>query len=554
LSGFFFLPSQIEWVRKSSFFSLLIPDPVDMRRSLLVFAALCCGYTLQAQKLMSITVKDPVICYANAQNNPHYLAPPEEYLNIEVKYIGFEGIPQAQQAFNRAVEIWESLLTTSVTIHIEARWTPLAAGVLGSANYTSAYANFNGAQKINVFYPVAIAEKITGQEMNGADQPDILANFSSVFDWHFDPDTAPPVGKYDLTTIVLHELCHGLGFSGSLRVSGTSGLFGLASTGLPIIYDVPIESFTGDNLIETILSPSIAMTGPLTSSGLFFNAASGRTQLYAPSTYDGGSSVSHLDETMYGGTSPDKLMTPFIAAQEQLNNPGLAYEMLKDLGWETIKINHQKLSGTENVAGPYPVIATIYADNGYNPDRVTLHYTTGSTFTTLPMTPSGPAHTFSADIPGDGAAHNYYYFISVENEDGVEYVVPGKRVRPLQTQLQLVYGFEVGPDTRAPLITHEQKPFLLDSETELEIIAEISDNTGSVTAVVEYLVNDVPQTNLPLVLTTPEQDSIYTATLNISALVDGDKIKYRIKATDNSSNQNVAYSPAENYYTLSIVG
>jgi hypothetical protein len=410
-----------------------------------------------------------------------------------------------------------------------------------------------GAQKINVFYPVAIAERITGQELNGADQPDIFANFSSVFDWHFDPNTTPPVGTYDLTTVVLHELGHGLGFSGSLRVSGGSGLFGLASTGVPIIYDVPIETFAGENLLETLASPSAALATPLTSNALFFDAPSGRSQLYAPTTYNGGSSISHLDETTFNSTG-NSLMTPFIAAREQINNPGLSLEMLQDMGWETIRINHQKLSGTENVIGPYTVTAAIDADNGYDAASVTLHYTTGSTFTTVQMMPSGPANTFSADIPGDGAAHNYFYFISVKNNEDLEYVNPGKRVQPLNPQVQLVYVFEVGPDTRAPLITHEQKPFLLDSETELEITAEISDNTGSVTAVVEYLINDVPQTNLPLILTAPAEDSIYTATLNISALVDGDKIKYRIKATDNSSNQNVGYSPAENYYTLSVVG
>lgn len=563
MSGFFFLTSPIDH-RKNLLFCVITAKPVDMRRSLLVCVMLCFGYALQAQTPMSIKIKDPVICYAQAQDNLHYVAPPEKFLNkknsartnsanIVVDYIGFEGVPLAKAAFDRAVEIWESVLESSVTIHVEVRWVPLAAGVLGSANYTSAYANFKGAQKINVFYPVAIAERITGQELNGADQPDIFANFSSVFDWHFDPNTTPPVGTYDLTTVVLHELGHGLGFSGSLRVSGGSGLFGLASTGVPIIYDVPIETFAGENLLETLASPSAALATPLTSNALFFDAPSGRSQLYAPTTYNGGSSISHLDETTFNSTG-NSLMTPFIAAREQINNPGLSLEMLQDMGWETIRINHQKLSGTENVIGPYTVTAAIDADNGYDAASVTLHYTTGSTFTTVQMMPSGPANTFSADIPGDGAAHNYFYFISVKNNEDLEYVNPGKRVQPLNPQVQLVYVFEVGPDTRAPLITHEQKPFILDSETELEITAEISDNTGSVTAVVEYLINDVPQTNLPLVLTAPAEDSIYTATLNISALVDGDKIKYRIKATDNSSNQNVGYSPAENYYTLSVVG
>ncbi len=570
MSGFFFTLAPInppKWVK------LLLSHttkPVDMRRLLLAFAVLCCFNALQAQTPMSLKIKDPVICYAQAQDNLHYIAPPEEFLNrknnaartnaatIEVTYVGFESVPQAQQAFQRAIDIWAALLDSSVPIRIEARWTPLAQGVLGSANYTIAYANFKGAQKLNVFYPVAIAERITGEDMNGEGEADIFANFSSVFDWHFDPDTQPPSGKYDLTTVVLHEIGHGLGFSGTFRVSRTgttdTGSLGLGSSGAPIIYDIPIETSAGANLIETIAAPSTAFAAPLKSNNLFFDAPSGRSRLYAPATYDPGSSISHLNESTYNNT-PDALMTPFVAAREQHNDPGLAFEILKDIGWETIRINHERLSGTENITGPYTITANIDADNGYKPSSVTLHYSTGAAFTTVQMMPSGPTNTFSADIPFSGVGA-YEYFISVENEDEipVEYVNPGKRVRPLDTQLQLVYTFEVGPDTRGPIISHAQQPFILETETELEIEAVISDNTGGVTALVEYFVNNVQKADIPLTLISPEEDSVYTATINIASLVDGDQIKYRIKATDQSSNQNVSFLPAEDYFILNVVG
>ncbi len=516
---------------------------------------------------MSIKVKDPVICYATAQDHLHYVAPPREYIDrlkntaarttsttIEVSYVGFENVPQAQQAFQQAVDIWAALLNTPMPIRIEARWTTLGANVLGSANYTYAYANFEGAQKLNVFYPVAIAEKITGREMNGGDI-DIFANFNSSFTWHFDPTTTPPAGTYDLTTVVLHEIGHGLGFSGTLRVSGTQGLFGLSTTTAPIIYDIPIENIAGSNLIETFDSPSANMAAMLTSGNLFFDAPSGRTKLYAPTTYSSGSSISHVDETTYNGTK-DALMTPQIAAREQLNHPGIALQMLGDIGWETIKIKHNKLPGTENIAGPYTVTAKIEADSGYNASTVTLHYTTdGSTFIPVPMAPSGPADTFTGNIPGSGVARDYGYYISVENEDGVEYVNPGKFVRAKNTQLQHFFIFKTGPDTSAPIITHTKKPFLLDTETELVITAEISDNTGSLDAVLQYTINDVPQADKILTLTVPETDSVYTVTLDITALANGDVIKYRIAATDHAANPNTAYSPSSStYHILNVVG
>lgn len=514
-------------------------------------------------------IKDPVVCYADAKDHPHYVAPPAAYLNkgkhagaktnstnIIVTYVGFENVPQAQQAFQQAIDIWASVLNTSMPIRIEARWTTLGAGVLGSANYTYAYANFEGAQKLNVFYPVAIAEKITGREMNNGDI-DIFANFNSNFTWHFDPLTQPPAGTYDLTTVVLHEIGHGLGFSGTLRVSGTQGLFGLSTTTAPIIYDIPIENNAGSNLIESFVSPSATMASMLTSTNLFFDAPSGRTELYAPVTYSGGSSISHIDEALYSGT-PNALMTPQIAAREQLNHPGIALQMLGDMGWETINIKHNKLPGSENVAGPYAVTAKIEADSGYNASTVTLYYTTNGTFfTPVPMAPSGPAHTFIGYIPGSGIAREYDYYISVKNEDAVavEYVNPGKFVRAMDTQLQNFYVFETGPDTKAPIITHSKQPFVLDSETALTLTAEISDNTGSLDAVLQYSINDVPQADQVLTLTSPEADSIYTVTLDISSLVNGDQLKYRIVATDHAISPNTGYSPTSTtYHILNIVG
>jgi hypothetical protein len=552
-----------------------MPKRVDMRRRVLVFALLCCGYALMAQEPISIKIKDPIVCYANSGDHDHYVAPPQAYLDlikrrsartnsthIEPTYIGFEGVPEAQQAFQRAFDIWEAVLNSPVTIHIEVRWVTLATNVLGSANYTSAFANFEGAQKLNVYYPVAIAEKITGRDLNPG-EPDIFANFNRNFTWHYDPDDPNiPAGQYDLTTVVLHEIGHGLGFSGTFTVFNNPqlptqqlGQYGLLGSGIPVIYDIPLERSGGNNLIESTSSPSDALATQLKSS-LFFDAPSGRSKVYTPSTFNRGSSISHLDEITFNGTD-DALMTPQIASQERIHSPGLALNMLGDLGWEIIRINHQKLTGTENTAGPYGITANIEADSGYNASLVMLHYSTnnGVTFTSLLMTPSGETDTFEADIPGEGTPQEYRYYISVQNEDGVEYTHPGKIVRPLNTQLQHVNVFETGPDSSPPKIVHEKQPFILDSETELVITAEISDNTGTVDAVLKYSINDVPQPDQALTLTSPEADSIYSVTLNIGSLVNGDQLKYRFVAVDHAINPNTGYSPSSTgYHILNIVG
>lgn len=541
------------------------PKPVDMRRSLPVFIALFSILSVYAQQPQRIKVKDPVICYAGTKDHLHYIKPPQQYLDrlqnqsartnattIEVTYVGFENNAEARQSFQTAIDIWASIINTSVPIRIEARWTTLGSGVLGSAGYTYAYANFKGAQKLDVYYPVAIAEKITGRELNDG-EADIIANFNSSFDWHYDPSTTPASGKYDLTTVVLHEIGHGLGFSGTMTVSSGKGSYGLSGTDIPVIYDIPIENGSGANVIEGNFTAE-DLASIFTSQNLFFDAPSGHSELYAPATFNSGSSISHLDETTYNGTE-NSLMTPQIASKEQMLHPGIALEMLADLGWETIVIEHNQLTDSENQDGPYTVTATIKADSGYNDASVTLHYSTdGSPFTDVTMAPAGEVNAFSANIPGDGNEHTFQYYISVENTESVAYFNPGKIVTPKSTQTQSVYTFSVGPDNEAPIIKHTAEGFVLDSETELTIQATISDNSGQITATLQYLINDIEQPDATLVLIDPKEDSVYSYTLDVSSLSNGDVLKYRIVAVDHSSNANQSVSPESDYYTVNTVG
>jgi hypothetical protein len=539
-----------------------------MRRCLLVLGLSISAYFVSAQKPMSIKIKNPVICYAAEIDNPLIIPAPAEYLRwkdktgartksatIEVNYIGFESVPQAQAAFQTAIDIWETILSSPVPIRIDAQWTSLGANVLGSAIYAGAYANFKGAQKLNVFYPVAIAEKITGEELNDGDA-DIFASFNSAFDWHFDPNTTPPAGKYDLTTVVLHEIGHGLGFAGTFEATSTQGEVGLQGTGIPIIYDVPIENGTNSNLIESFDSPSSALRTQLTSANLFFDSpTSGRPKLYAPVIFDGGSSISHIDENTFNGP-PNALMTPQIAPMEQIRDPGVALNMLEDMGWSYVRINHQPVPNTENVAGPFTVTVTIQDDDdGYVVNSVKLNHTLdGTNFTTVTMTATGNPDEFSATIPSTNAPQTYGYFLSVKDNSNREFVNPGKIVAINNPQEQVLFLFETGPDTKAPKITHTPKAFLLDSDTELLVEARITDNIGIASAVVEYSINSVPQTPQSLVLTAPQEDSIYTAALTLGVLTNGDQISYRIKVVDSSVAGNEAISPSSGFYTVNVVG
>lgn len=272
-------------------------------------------------------------------------------------------------------------------------------------------------------------------------------------------------------------------------------------------------------------------------------------KIYAPTTFNGGSSISHLDELTFNGT-PNALMTPQIAAQERIRNPGIGTDILNNLGWEMIRINHFKLPDTEDIDGPYTVTATIAADMGYVPETVKLHHTLdGTNFTTVTMTPQGN-DVYTADIPSEGIPRSYGYYISAENSVGITYVNPGILVGLGEAKQQFIHVFKSGVDTEKPIITHTKQLYLLNTKTELVIEAVISDNIGSLEAVLEYSINGVAQDDIPLTLIAPEDDSVYRATVNFTGLVNGDEISYSIVATDNSSNHN----QTTKNFTVPIIG
>ena len=71
---------------------------------------------------------------------------------------------------------------------------------------------------------------------------------NSSINWYFGTDGQTPTTKYDLVTVALHEICHGLGFFDSFSSDGSNGSFGLGV--FPLIYDTFIENFTGNKLIR----------------------------------------------------------------------------------------------------------------------------------------------------------------------------------------------------------------------------------------------------------------------------------------------------------------
>lgn len=259
---------------------------------------------------------------------------------FDVDYQGFSD--EAKAAFQAAVDVWSITLMTSVPIRVEASWGPLGAKVLGQAGPANVMRNFQGAKQAGTWYPVALANALSASDLTPG-KPHITAEFSNNFaNWYFGTDGATPADKYDLMSVVLHELGHGLGFVGSATVAGTQGGWGLGS-GFPFIYDRFVENALGQKILDTTLfpNPSDKLAGQLQSTRLFFNGARARAanggksvQVYAPITWEDGSSFSHLDEVMFPAGSQNSLMSPQLALGEAVHSPGpVGLGILQDMGW-----------------------------------------------------------------------------------------------------------------------------------------------------------------------------------------------------------------------------
>lgn len=288
---------------------------------------------------------------------------------FEVTYNNFP--MQAEAAFQAAVEIWEQHIMSPSPIRINANWIPLSSSILGSAG-PFLIRNFDAAPIPNTWYAAPLADALAGEDLDPT-TPDIEATFNSEFpNWYFGADGNPAPDQFDLTTIVLHEIGHGLGFIGSFFVEGGLGMVGVPSDpGLPFVYD----RFAEDNIGRPLLD---AGTYPLNSTVLADALQSavfmgGRTveathgapaPLYSPAGWNEGSSYSHLDEEAFPEGDEDGLMTPFLVQAEVIRNPGpIPCAVLKDMGWTLAPICAalvEEPDATPNalaIAGPNPFVS-----------------------------------------------------------------------------------------------------------------------------------------------------------------------------------------------------
>ncbi len=290
----------------------------------------------------------------------------------------------AQQAsIQSAVSSWASALTTSSgPIVIQITWRNFGStNVLGSAGPAALYPTSDG------YITAPLWNTRANSDANGA-TPEIYVSLNSAANWYTGSGT-PSGGQIDLESVVLHELGHGLGFL---------GLESPGSTSLPSsTYDYEV-TYLGTPYLQTA-NPSAA----LVSNNLNINVSdSYQYRVYAPTSWNLGSSLSHFDENTYPDGSPGVLMTPSIAAGDthrNLDAPVLG--VMSQIGWDVAAPLSAPYGAAVNMSAD-PTVVTWNIDYGtfsYVPDKFRVDVLDGSTVIATKDVPATSTQTSFTGLP-----------------------------------------------------------------------------------------------------------------------------------------------------------
>lgn len=290
-------------------------------------------------------------------------------------------VPQAARlAMTFATEVWGAYLVSDVPIRVSVDWEDQGNDrMLASAGPGTLFRGFPGSRP-NIWYPVALAENIVGMPLNDAGDADIRITANSTANWYFGTDGNTPRRQIDLASVILHELGHGLGFLSSVDTIGETELQ-IGFGGRFIIYDLFLETASGVPLSDESMfgNPSPELLRAVSRNDLFFDGPlavrefGDEVPLFAPGTFDVGSSVSHLSESEFRPGTANALMTPFLSAGEAVHDPGpVTLGLFADMGWNVV-FDLTDVTNAENAGVklfPNPASDRITVELG---DRETTH-------------------------------------------------------------------------------------------------------------------------------------------------------------------------------------
>ncbi|HEY3414615.1 MAG TPA: LamG-like jellyroll fold domain-containing protein [Armatimonadota bacterium] len=257
--------------------------------------------------------------------------------------------PARRAAFQAALLNWGGKLEGNVPITVNASMDSLGgtatSAILGQAhtNYVVQLNSPPAGYYSGTWYTGSLISELVGSDI-APGTPMIIAQFNSDVDnstvlgsenWYYGTD-GNAGSNVDFYEVVLHELCHGLGFFSQIQSDGSYQ--NAAPNNLPSIYDQFLATGQGLASDRLVVLTQAQRAAALLSGSLYFDGNNARAanggpnaRIYAPTTYQLGSSTSHLDQATYQN-GPNALMCPVYSIDIHEAGP-VGYAVLKDMGW-----------------------------------------------------------------------------------------------------------------------------------------------------------------------------------------------------------------------------
>ena len=247
----------------------------------------------------------------------------------------YNNVPDvAKASIQRAIDIWSENFSSKVPVNVNVAWTKAPnSTILASASAKNIFSNFNGAPDKTLYYPSALANALAGVDLD-IGEPELEINVTTGDFWYYGLDGKCPSNKYDLVSVILHEMAHGLGFMSGTYYDPATRVGRFLQ---PTAFDAYVQLPDGRRLVD-LPSPSLEIGAALTST-LFWSGANAlkanngvKPLLFTPSVYEQGSSTSHLDEKTFSNSFENSVMTPNLSAGEVFHLPGtLLLAIFEDL-------------------------------------------------------------------------------------------------------------------------------------------------------------------------------------------------------------------------------
>lgn len=215
--------------------------------------------------------------------------------------VTYRGNPpeEARKAFEYALKIWADVFPCTIELRILVAWerTPRSRTLASTVSLFSVVKSKqdNSALRSDAAYTPTLAAAVGNKDYAGGNFH-IEMTFNSAQPWHLATNTSVPESSFDFVTVALHQVGHGLFFTGALLANPSIEEASFQSMdNLPGRFDHFIQMSNGLGIARSCNESG--MYRALTTPGLMFKTTSPENTftLHAPEGYRRGSSTYFFD-------------------------------------------------------------------------------------------------------------------------------------------------------------------------------------------------------------------------------------------------------------------